>query len=139
MWALIKRAFTIMEVMTVVIIVGVIAVFAIPNFSKTMTQSHEQDTMTQMTALHAANEIYRAQNGGYWPPDASTYNLAAINSALGLSILSNGMNYGCVGNTGAGYTCTANRPSGDLIVVVTEAALSATNPQVTSSCPYGCL
>jgi prepilin-type N-terminal cleavage/methylation domain-containing protein len=139
-----KKAFTIMEIMTVVIIVGVIAVFAIPNFRKTMSNSYQQDAITQLTSIHAAEEIYRAQNNGqYWPLSASTYTLSDINTNLGLGILANGMTYTCSGNaSGTTYTCNATRASGALNVQVTQAALSTTsvppNPQVVSSCPYGC-
>jgi len=111
----IKKAFTIMEVMTVVIIVGVIAVFAIPNFSKT---------------IHAAQDIYRAQTGAYWSPGV-TYDVTAINSNLGLSIMENGMQYTCYDDLSGGYFCFAIplSGSGSFCVTLTEDALSATNPK----------
>lgn|SRR3989338_2438840 len=126
----IKKAFTIMEVMTVVIIVGVIAVFAIPNFSKTMEKSYEQDALTQLTAIHAAQDIYRAQTGAYWSPGV-TYDVTAINSNLGLSIMENGMQYTCYDDLSGGYFCFAIplSGSGSFCVTLTEDALSATNPK----------
>ena len=129
-----------MEIMTVVIIVGVIAIFAIPNFTKTMDKSYEQDAITQLTAIHAANDIYKAQNGAYWPADGSHYSLSQINSSLGLSIMGNGMQYDCIGaGGGSSYTCTSTRPSGTLLVTLTQAPLSTANPAVSTSCSgYGC-
>ena len=133
---LLKKAFTMMEIMTVVIIIGVIAVFAIPNFTKTMESSYQQDAVTQLTAIHAAQEVYKAQNSGkYWPPDGSSYDLTAINSNLGLSIMANGMTYACTGTNGSTYSCTGNRISGSssTTVTVTQDPLSTTNPTVSSS------
>ena len=130
-----KKAFTMMEIMTVVTIVGVIAVFAIPNFTKTMETSYEQDGITQLRAIHAASDIYKAQNGTYWPGDGSTYALTDINSNLGLSIMGNGMTYSCTGVAGGGsYSCTATRAS--CTITVTQLALSTTtpNPSMSAGC-----
>lgn len=131
-----KRAFTVMELMTVVVIVGVIAAFAIPKLTLTMDRAHEQDAVTQLTAIHAANKLYRAQNGTYWPPDATTYSLAQLNTALGLSIMANGLTYTCDGSDGSTFACRGTSTSGSFMAAVTEAALSVgTNPSVVNPCP----
>lgn len=133
-----KRAFTVMELMTVVVIVGVIAAFAIPKLTLTMNRSHEQDAVTQLTAIHAANKLYRAQNGAYWPPNGTSYTLAQLNTALGLSTMANGLTYTCTGSNGTTFTCRTTSPSGSFMATVTQAALSAgTNPVVVNPCPYG--
>ena len=126
-----------MEIMAVVVIVGIMAVFAIPNFSKTVEKSHEQDAVTQLIALHGANEVYRAQNGVYWPPDDLTGDtVAKINAALGLNLIESGMTYLCITNGlpyGQTYYCRATRvPSGSFMVTVTQAPLSTGNPLVTN-------
>ena len=137
-----KKAFTIMEIMTVVIIVGVIAVFSIPNFTRAMEKAYEDDAISQLAAIHTANEIYRAQDGNFWPAsDTASHPVSDINSALGLSIIPNGMDYACrctnlagVPAVCAAYSCTASRQSGTCVVTITQAALSTTNPSNSASC-----
>jgi prepilin-type N-terminal cleavage/methylation domain-containing protein len=133
-----KKAFTIMELMTVVVIVGVMAAFAVPNFARTMDASHEQDAVTQLTLIHAANHFRHTQEGTYWPATiAEGDSIDEINTALSLSLMNTGVAYTCAPGAivGQTYTCTATR--GTFSSVLTEAPLSNTNPGVpcgSSSC-----
>ena len=138
-----KKAFTLTELLVVVLIIGIMASFAVPNYTKSVERSHQTDAVNQLTTIWSANQIIRAQTGRFWPADNNGgfgYLIADINSNLGLGVIQNGMTYNCVG---AGvppgtFTCTAVRqaPATAFTVSVTEAVLSATNPQCTSgACP----
>ncbi len=128
-----KKAFTLTELITVLVILGIIAGFAIPNYNTAIERSHRRDADIQLRAIHVANQIYRAQNGNYL---AGTFDLAAINNTLGLNIISNGMDYQCSGD-GTTYSCTATHNAWTL--GVTEQALSDTAPLnpdcTTGTCP----
>ena len=132
-------AFTLTELMIVVAIIGIIAGFAIPNYTKAVERAHLRDAIIQLTNVHAANQIYRAENGSYWPP-ANGQDLTAINANLDLGILPNGMTYTCgigAGPAGSTFSCTAVRdpPAASFTVTVTQAAVSGTNPGCTGTCP----
>ncbi len=135
-----NTSFTLTELMIVVVIIGIIAGFAIPNFTRAVERAHRRDAVVQLTNVHAANQIFRAENGSYWP-SADNQNLAAINAALDLSILPNGMTYECDiggGPVGTTFTCTAVRdaPAPSFTVTVTQAPVSGTNPSCTAgACP----
>lgn len=129
-----KQGFTLMELMVVVIIIGVIAAFAIPNYSKSVQKAHERDMLVHLTSIHAANLLYRSYDGDYWV--GVNQDLAAINSALSINIIANSgttYNYNVGPN---GYTATADWDAYTL--AVTEAAISATNPCCASAI-YNCL
>ena len=131
MGSLLKKAFTMMEVMVVVIILSVMASFAIPNFTRTIERTHRDDAINQLIAINSANRIYRARNGRYWPPDTSTYNLGQINDNLGLNVIANGMTYTCRGMVaGTDYDCTAIRqpPATSFTIFIDQGELD-TNPQ----------
>ena len=128
-----KTAFTIMEIMVVVIILGVIAGFAIPNFSKSIERTHMTDAINQLQAIHSADQIYFARTRAYWPATAVN-DVTAINTALSTNIIENGMAYNCSGD-GTSFTCTATRTGSTFVVTVTEAPLSDTNPACTGACP----
>jgi type II secretory pathway pseudopilin PulG len=80
------QAFTIMEVMLSVLILGIIAAFVMPNFAMTLQKNYEKDMISKIQLISEANRLYRAQHGEYLP--GSGVNLDALNTALKLSIAS---------------------------------------------------
>lgn len=134
------EAFSIMELIVVVIIIGVLAGLALPNYSKSVERTHLQDATMQLSTIHAAQSIYYARLGTYWPPDTTSYTINDINTALKLNVIENDMTYTCQGGTASGvqttYTCQASRnPGASFTVTVTEQPLSNGNPSCSGSCP----
>lgn len=128
-----RQGFTIIELLVVVTLIGLIAAFTIPDYSKAVDKSHERDLILQGTTVHGANLIYQAQNGGYWVA-ANETNLATINSNLNISLLAQDgstFNYNSDGST-----FTFDGSWGGFTVRVTQAPLSATNPSCGGgTCP----
>ncbi len=119
--------------MVVVVIIAIIAGFAIPNYQKSVERAHLKTAILNLTAVHGAQQIYRAQNNTYW----GTGNVSAINSNLGLNIIENGMTYTSTLG-GVNFTVTAVRggPSGAFTVtVINSMPLSTSNPGCTGTCP----
>lgn len=130
------KAFTLTELMIVVVIVGITATFAIPSYTKSIARSHQRDMVTQLQTLHASNLIYRAQAGTYWDTGGTAETaLATINSTLGINIIANdGTTYSYNSADGSAFTATA--AWGGFIVSVDEGAIVAgTNPSCSGSCP----
>jgi type IV pilus assembly protein PilE len=124
-----KKAFTLMEMMVVVTIVGIIAGFAIPNYATSVERSYRRDAENNLRLISAAQRLYAARNNDlYW----GAGNLTVINSNLGLNIISNGITYNCAGG-GATYTCTATRNGGWVFTVTITEALA--NPTCAGNCP----
>ena len=128
--------FTLIELIVVVVLIGIIAGFAIPNYDKAIRKAHERDMSTQMMALHAANMIYRANAGKYW--DTATVPetaLSVINSTLGINIISNdGTTYSYTSNVG-GTTFTATARWGAYTIQIDQNPISGTNPScATGNC-----
>ena len=105
-------AFTLTELMVVVVLIGVIAAFAIPNYEKSMERSLENKAKLDLLAIMSAEEVYFAKYNNYWPPppeSASLYAVADINSNLGINITEisgpQGITYVC--NNESGYYCRA--------------------------------
>jgi len=122
------RAFTLMELMVVVIIVGVMALFAIPDYTKSVERAHRKDAEGNLLMIQAAQRVYAARHADtYWGPG----NLGAINSNLELNLLANGATYNC-GAGGATFTCTAVRGAWTVSITETSAAPSCAP---VASCP----
>ena len=102
------KGFTLMELMVVVIIIGVIAAFAIPNYSKSVQKAHERDMLAQLISIHASNLLYRSYAGKYWNTTGVSQGLAAINSTLSINIIAgSGTIYNYNSADGSGFTATA--------------------------------
>ena len=60
-----KNAFTLIELMIVVAIIGILAAIAIPNFVKFQCRSKQSEAKGNLKALYVSEESYRAENDTY--------------------------------------------------------------------------
>jgi len=63
-------AFTLVEIMVVVVIIGLLAALAIPAFQRNQRASQNARTVNDFRIFAQAFEIYSTQNGT-WPPNAT--------------------------------------------------------------------
>jgi type IV pilus assembly protein PilA len=59
------RAFTLIESLFVVVIIGIIAVLAIVGYRKWVVQSHEAEAQDMVSNIRTAEESFKAENGAY--------------------------------------------------------------------------
>lgn len=131
-----KTGFTLIELMVVIILIGIIAGFAIPNFTKAVNKTHEKDSILQLTSIHAANLLYFSQQDEFLPTGSG--DLDAINSGLGLNIIANDMTYTYARedpDTDEYHACASL--GSDFTIYVNEGALDSDNPccQSGTDCP----
>ena len=149
---MLTTSFTLMELLIVIMIVSMLTMFVLPNFSKSIERDHLRDAIAQLTMLHSSQRIYFSQihdcdgNGTanehcYWPPPswAGGTGKTDINNNLSLNLLEDGITFSCpkTGNNNT-FSCTATRtlaPPKNFVVTVTQASTGATNPGCTSNCP----
>src|SRR5579884_3265977 len=60
-----RRAFTLIEAMVVVVIIGVLAVLAIVAYRKWVQSSRMAEANDMLANIRTAEESFRAENGGY--------------------------------------------------------------------------
>ena len=103
------RAFTIIELIIVVTLIGVMAAFAIPNYNKAINKAHYKDSLVNLSTIYASEKIYFNANGKYLPDSGVAQDVNAINTGLGLGIIANGLTYACTGATNC-IACAGNPP-----------------------------
>ncbi len=125
-----------MELMVVIVIVAVLMSLALPNYMKTVDRSRLSDAINQLSVIHSANMIYRAQHGTSFLPGSPTLNLSDINSSLGLNVIANGMTY-TYWTSAPTVAFTAQAERGAYKVTVNQNPIDPSNPLCAggSACP----
>jgi type IV pilus assembly protein PilA len=60
-----KNAFTLIELMIVVAIIGILAAIAVPNFIKFQCRAKQSEAKSNLGALYTQEESYKAENDTY--------------------------------------------------------------------------
>ena len=60
-----QRAFTLVELLLVLVILGILAAIVIPKFSGRTQQAKEQAAVTQISTFRTALDAFEVDNGGY--------------------------------------------------------------------------
>ena len=109
-----KNAFTLVELMIVVVLLGMIAAFGIPNYSKSHDRVNEKTGQYNLSVIDSAMEMYRIRNAGYPDPGGlpdptvTISNISEINAALSLGIIEQNMTYACTDDDdNTTFSCTA--------------------------------
>ncbi|MEK6727607.1 MAG: type II secretion system protein [Candidatus Omnitrophota bacterium] len=98
-----KKGFTILELLVVVLIIGVLAALAFPNFGKAKESTLDKEAQINLRLISAAEKIYHMENNIYF----TSADRIAINDNLKLSLPAQNWNYKIV--TGSGFTAKAQR------------------------------
>lgn len=62
-----KKAFTLVELLIVVIILGILAAVVIPQFSDASTEARDSSLATNLATIRGQIELYRLQHNGTYP------------------------------------------------------------------------
>ena len=63
----VKRAFTLIEILIVVVILGILAAIVIPQFSDASTQANNANLRSQLQTLRGQLELYKVQHADTYP------------------------------------------------------------------------
>ena len=59
------KAFTLMELLIVVVCIGTVAAFAIPSYTKAVDKGYARAAVMNLAAIGAAEQVYKARYGVY--------------------------------------------------------------------------
>ncbi len=81
-----KKAMTLIEVLTVVIIIGILAGVAVPRYFKTIERAKDQEAITNLKLIKAAQAIYFVENNTYCCTPVPFEDVGIINQTLHLNL-----------------------------------------------------
>jgi general secretion pathway protein G len=81
-----RRAFTLVELIIVVIIIGILVTFAMPAFRTTKEHALDSEAKASLKLIQAAQKIYKMETDSYYPPSGSQSDITIINQNLKLSL-----------------------------------------------------
>ena len=101
------KAFTLVEIMIVIVILAIVAGMAIPAYNGTVERSRENEAVTNLNIIHMGEKIANINNGAFWGPGAPT--VLQINTNLNVDISTQYYDITALGVAGTVYTATATR------------------------------
>jgi prepilin-type N-terminal cleavage/methylation domain-containing protein len=73
---------TLMELVVVIIIIGIFAAAALPNFVRAREDMLDKEAKPSLKLIQTAEKIFAMDNGAYYPSSGSETNIATINQNL---------------------------------------------------------
>lgn len=100
-----KKGFTMLELLMVVIIIGILATLAVPQYMSFIEKARAAEAMSTIGAIRTAENLYKLENGTY----AGSIDLLAIEAPTSGSATY--WTYSVSGGSDTGFTVTARRTS----------------------------
>lgn len=110
------KGFTLIEFLVVLIIIGILAGLAIPNFSRTRERALDREAQTALRLIQAAQRVYLSKYGTYWPAAS----VADINTNLKLDLASISWDFTVPSATPTTFTGDAPRTDGTRTWSITQ-------------------
>lgn len=102
------RAFTLLELLVVLIIIGIMAALSITNYTKTRERAYDREAQAALSLIQSAERMRRLRSAAYYPPSGNEGDIGSINTNLKLNLAEQRWDYSIAGGTDT-FNATATR------------------------------
>ena len=82
-----NKSFTLIEILVVIVIIGILASLALPNYNAIKEKALDKEAKATLALIQAAEKIYKMEVSLYYPsPTGTISNITNINNYLRLSL-----------------------------------------------------
>ncbi len=127
-------AFTALELLVVIIIIGILAALSLPNLRKMKEKSYDNEAKATLKLIQAAEKIYYMQNGFYYP-NSGTVTHGLLNTYLKVFLpTSSHVNWNYSTQAGTGTATASRSPSGRSWSIAITAEEPTCTPKAGDTC-----
>jgi len=105
-----SRAFTLVEILIVVVILGILSAIVVPQFTGTTGEAQKMATLDQLVTIREAIDLYHVRNGAVYPTIVAGAGDAAWGELVGPGYMRQGAINSWVGGAGATTIVIGNAP-----------------------------
>lgn len=110
-----NKSYTLTEIIVVVVILGILAAFSVPKYTKTFAKADERNAIGSLLSIRNVVKFYLLNSAGTTIPNWA--NIGVINTALNINISDVNMTYRCWGNdSGDTNVCRATHTAGSWVL-----------------------
>ncbi|MDD5575174.1 MAG: type II secretion system protein [Candidatus Omnitrophica bacterium] len=125
-----KQAFTLIELMVVVTIIGILAGISVMTYRNTKERALDREARAALFLVRNAERQYRGRFERFWPSGITVNVLARINGNLSIDLNGANWNYAVTGGaSGITYSAAASRSGRTWTIAGTTG-----NPTCSGSC-----
>lgn len=132
-----RKGFTLIEIIAALVITGILAAIAVPNYYNFIQQEASKAAQNNLTTIYGAQKNYYFNNGSYCINSGSNPTcadkLTDINTNLALNITDRYFAYACASDPSSGFYCTATNISNS------QVNFSVNKSTGGSSCTPSCI
>lgn len=111
-----KRGFTLIELLIVVVIIGILASVAVPNYTRMVERAKAEQAITYLKVIRTGEKIYYASNVSY----TACANIGEVKARLGAEVTDEHYLFSVTSSPSTTFLATAKRKTDNTTITLNQ-------------------